>query len=277
MVFLNGQYLEKEKAFVSVMDRGFLFSDGVYEVIPVYHQKVFRLVEHLERLQNSLNALDIENPYSQQQWRDILDKLILDKNTPNQSLYIQITRGVDKTRKHNTTIKLKPTVFIESNDLTPFDFDYLKKGHTCITKEDIRWHRCDIKSISLLANVLYAQTADKNIAETILVRQDRITEGSCSNVFIIKNNVLWTHPENEFILSGITRSVVLELAEKNGLSIKESYFSLTELYDADEVLISSSTREIMPITKVDDKLINGGKVGMFWEKLYLSFQTLKNN
>lgn len=275
MVFLNGQYLEKEKAFVSVMDRGFLFSDGVYEVIPVYNNKIFRLIAHLERLKNSLNALNIQNPYSQNHWQEVLKNLVLEKKTPNQSLYIQITRGVDKTRKHRTTTVLSPTVFVESNDLIPFDFDYLKKGHICITKTDIRWHRCDIKSIALLANVLYAQTVDKNIAETILVRDGVVTEGSSSNVFMIKKNVLWTHPENELILSGITRSVILELAKQNDLTIKESPFSLTQLYNADEVLISSSTREIMPITKVDGKLINGGKVGIFWEKLYLSFQALK--
>jgi D-alanine transaminase len=276
MVFLNGQYLEKNKAFISVMDRGFLFADGIYEVIPVYHKKIFRLTEHLKRLQYSLDAINIKNPYSNEQWETILNKLIEAKKLDNQSVYIQITRGVDEVRKHANTLELKQTIFVETNPLEPFTFDFLQKGHSCLTKEDIRWHRCDIKSIALLANVLYAQTAmDKNIVETILVRNNVVTEGSSSNVFIIKDACLLTHPENEFILSGITRKVVLELAHQIGLKVKEQFFSLDDLYCADEVLISSSTREVMPIIKINNNLINQGKVGKFWEKLYLSFQALK--
>jgi D-alanine transaminase len=275
MVFLNGQYLDKNQAFVSVMDRGFLFSDGVYEVIPVYQKNIFRLSGHLNRLQNSLDAINVDNPYSKTQWQAILERLIEANSSDNQSIYIQVTRGVDKIRKHTTGTKLVPTVFVESNDLYPFDFDFLKKGHFCSTKEDIRWHRCDIKSIALLANVLYAQTVEKDIVETILVRDNVVTEGSSSNIFIIKNNNLYTHPANEFILSGITRQVILELATQIGLEVQEQTFSLEDLCSADEVLISSSTREVMPIVKIDNYLINEGKVGIFWEQLYQGFQILK--
>ncbi|SFV63931.1 D-alanine aminotransferase [hydrothermal vent metagenome] len=238
MVFLNGQFIEQQKAFISVMDRGFLFADGVYEVIPVYNSKIFKVNEHLERLEKNLKELNITISYSKDEIIAIIQKLIKKNNFKHQSIYLQITRGADKDRKHSFQKQLTPTIFIKSSELLPYPFDYLKQGHHCLTQRDIRWGRCDIKSTSLLANVLYAQSAkEQQVEEIILVRDDIITEGASSNVFIIKNNTLITHPENKHILSGITRKTVLEIAESINLKVKEKTFTKDELYNADEVFI----------------------------------------
>ncbi|MDC9714382.1 MAG: aminotransferase class IV [Gammaproteobacteria bacterium] len=277
MVYLNGNFIKKNQASVSVMDRGFLFGDGVYEVIPVYQGKLFRLTAHLKRLQNSLDAIKIPSPHSNNEWLEILNQLLGYSQPLNQSLYLQITRGSDTQRRHSFEA-LTPTVYIESSPLIPKTKQALKQGFSAITQTDIRWSRCDIKATSLLANVLYSQNAKENqVEEIILHRNDIVTEGATSNVFIIKNKTLFTHPSGAHILSGITRDLALESALACKLPINESVFSVDELLNADEVWISSSTREIMPITQIDNQLINHGKIGTYWECVYNHYQQLKND
>ncbi|CAC9530034.1 D-alanine aminotransferase (EC 2.6.1.21) [uncultured Gammaproteobacteria bacterium] len=276
MVYLNGEFIPKDQASVSIMDRGFLFGDGVYEVIPVYSGKIFRLDEHLKRLQNSLNSVQINNPYSAPEWSDILHQLLGLSTESNQSLYLQISRGADISRKHSFE-SLTPTVFIESNPLMPKTKSELEMGFRAMSQPDFRWQRCDIKSTSLLANIMYSQQAKQNsVEEVILHRDSNVTEGATSNVFIIKSDTLLTHPTGKHILSGITRDLVLESAKHCHLNIEESTFTLDHLLMADEVWISSSTREVMPITQVDDRLINNGVIGQHWSHVYDYYQGLKN-
>ncbi|NYT52268.1 MAG: D-amino-acid transaminase [Candidatus Vesicomyosocius endoextente] len=276
MVFLNGEFIKKNQAHISVMDRGFLFGDGVYEVIPIYNGKIFRLDEHLLRLQTSLDSIKIKNPYSPKKWGSILNKLLKFYNNQEQSIYLQISRGITNKRQHSFS-NLTPTVYIESNILLTKTKETLRTGFSAITQPDIRWSRCDIKSTSLLANVMYSQQAkEKNVEEIILYQGTQVTEGATSNVFMIKNNTLYTHPTNVHILSGITRDLVLESAKAYHISIQETSFSIDELDIADELWISSSTREIMPITKVDNKLINNGHIGNVWSRVYDYYQSLKN-
>ena len=257
------------------MDRGFLFGDGVYEVIPVYNGKIFHINEHLKRLQNSLDSIQINNPYSDSKWLDIFQQLLGFSSGSNQSLYLQISRGADTKRKHSFE-SLTPTVFVESNPLTPKSKSELENGFNAITQADFRWQRCDIKSTSLLANIIYSQQAMQNQAEEVILHRDQvITEGATSNVFIVKNNTLFTHPTGPNILSGITRDLVLESALRCNINIKEASFSADELMNADEVWISSSTREVMPITQIDSQLINNGKIGKHWSQVYDHYQELK--
>ncbi len=268
MVFLNGIFVDKDKAFVSVMDRGFLFGDGVYEVIPVYNRKLLKPIEHLNRLQKSLDSVSIKNPYNESEWLDILIKLMSYSISDDQSIYLQITRGSDTKRVH-TYKDLKPSIYIESNILKTRTKKEVSKGYSAITMKDIRWDRCNIKSTSLLANILYSQEAKKaNAEEAILHKNNVITEGSTSNVFLIKNGVLFTHPAGSKILSGITREMVLESAKSINIIVKEEACNLDDIYDCDEVWISSSTRGIIPITKIDDKLLNNGVVGKLWKGVY---------
>lgn len=277
MVYLNGNFVAKNKASISVMDRGFLFGDGVYEVIPVYQGKLFRLDAHLQRLQKSLDAVQISNPYTNEKWLETLKQLLKYSQSDNQSLYLQITRGADTQRKHSFE-NLTPTIYIESNPLTPKDKMHLEKGFSAITSSDIRWSRCDIKATSLLANTMYAQNAkEAQVEEVILHRDNIVTEGATSNVFMIKGDTLHTHPADSYILSGITRDLALESALACHLKIKESGFTTAKLLNADEVWISSSTREIMPITQIDNCVINNGKVGHYWECVYNHYQQLKND
>jgi len=275
MVFLNGTFIEKSKASISVMDRGFLFGDGVYEVIPVYFGKIFRLTEHLDRLQKSLDSIKIPNPYAADKWRSILTELLTLSSAEDQSLYLQITRGSDTQRKHSYG-ELTPTVYIESNPLIPKLQSDLEKGFSAISQEDIRWSRCDIKATSLLSNILYAQQAKQHqVEEVILSRNDLITEGATSNVFMLKDGSLFTHPTGPNILSGITRDLVLISAKACHLDVQETPFTLADIHHADGLWISSSTREIMPITLLNGELINRGVVHSVWKCVYDHYQQLK--
>lgn len=276
MVFLNGNFTPKEKAFISVMDRAFLFGDGIYEVIPVYDNKLFHLQKHIKRLQNSLDLISIKNPYTLKKWQEILLKLINFNNSPNQSIYLQVTRGAD-TKRSYIFENLESNIYIESNPLIVKNKQDLQKGFYAITDNDIRWNKCNIKSTSLLASVLYAQKAKKNkVEEVILHKKNIITEGASSNIFMLKNNTLFTHPANNHILAGVTRDLVLEIAKKYNMKIIEKAFSIDEAYLADGLWISSSTREIMPIIKLNNKMINNGKIDKNWTYVHEEYQKLKN-
>ncbi len=271
-VFLNGEYLPVEKAHISVMDRGFLFGDGIYEVIPVYQGSLFRFEEHLERLENSLKLTRIENPYSREEWRDIMLPLI--DVTKDQYIYFQVTRGAAEKRDHAFPIGVKPTVFMMCNDIAPFNGK--EEGVKAISVEDNRWSACNIKAIALLGNILLRQQAvEKDCAEAILVREGYVTEGSASNVFAVIDGILITPPKNNFILAGITRDVILELAEVNRIPYAEDIISLDALKTASEIWFASSTREILPVIELDGQLIAGGKVGRLWHTMNGLLQSYK--
>ena len=277
MVYLNGNFIPKNKAYVSVMDRGFLFGDGVYEVFPVYGKTIVGEDLHLRRLQEGLDAINIVNPHSTKNWSQLIRELIsYHQDYNNQSIYLQISRGCDDDRKH-THSNLIPTVYMESTSFTSRSKNDLLKGSSAITQNDIRWDQCNTKSISLIANIMYAQEAKKHQAEeAILCRNGVITECSSSNIFIVSNGCIYTHPEGSHILPGVTRKIVLNCANDCQILAKQETFTKQELMQADEVWITSSTREIMPITSIDGILINGGKIGNVWTLVYDRYQELKN-
>ncbi|MDY6980466.1 MAG: D-amino acid aminotransferase, partial [Pseudomonadota bacterium] len=249
--YLNGNYLPLDEACVPVLDRGFIFGDGVYEVIPVYAGKPFRLDHHLQRLNDSLNGVYLSNPLDDETWTLILQQIIERNGGGDQSLYLQITRGVAK-RDHGFPATAQPTVFVMSNPFKPVDSELLEEGVAAITLEDIRWQYCHIKSIALLPNILLRQQAlDADAAEAILLKGDKVTEGAASNVFIVVDGILLTPPKGECLLPGITRDLVVELADRHNVPCEQRDISREELLRADEIWITSSTREILPVTRLD--------------------------
>lgn len=277
IVYLNGEFCPAENAKVSVLDRGFLLGDGVYEVIPVYAGKLFRLQHHLQRLDASLNAIRLANPLSFVEWETLLERLVKENYADNLSIYLQVTRGV-AARDHAFPHQVKPTVFAMANSISSVSEDYYAEGVASITVDDIRWQRCDIKSISLLANVLLRQQAvDQGVAESILIRNGNVTEGAASNVFVVKGGVIQTPPKGPAILPGITRDLVLELAAEHNMACQETEISKGSLYTADEVWLTSSTKEIIPVTQIDGILINNGKLGSVWKQISAIYRAYKQS
>ena len=220
VVYLNGEYLPLEEAKVSVLDRGFLFADGVYEVIPAYGGRLLRQQEHMNRLQTNLDAIRLDNPLSKGEWNEIFERLLTDNPSEDQSIYLQVTRGVAAKRDHGFPENVTQTVFIMVNKIKAVNKEELRPGISAVTLDDIRWKACNIKSISLLGNILLRQQAhDQNAAEAILINDGKAVEGAASNVFIVKDGVIITPPTSSCLLPGITRDLILELAEK---VIKES-------------------------------------------------------
>ena len=256
-VYLNGAFLPIEQACVPVTDRGFLFGDGVYEVIPAYGGRPLRLPHHLQRLQNSLDGIRLANPLSDAQWAEIFNQLLQsnrDRAGPDndQSIYLQVTRGPAPKRDHSFPAQVTPTVYVAANPLPAADPDIAARGIAAVTLDDIRWQWCDIKAITLLANVLMRQrAAEQDAAEALLIRNGLLIEGSSSNVFVVKDGVMRTPPKSPLMLPGITRDLVLELAQAHGLDCRECDIPQAALRDADEIWISSSTREIVPVTRLD--------------------------
>jgi D-alanine transaminase len=277
IVYLNGKYLPDQDACVPVMDRGFIFGDGVYEVIPAYAGHLFRSTEHLQRLQNSLDAIRLPNPHNQTQWQTLLDTLIDKNGGGDLSVYLQVTRGPAK-RDHALPDKVSPTVFAMANPLNPPGKETLKDGIKAITAQDFRWLNCHIKAISLLPNILLRQLAiDAGASESILIRDNVATEGAASNLFIVENNVLITPPKGPFLLPGITRDLILELAKINHISCQEATISEQRLRNADEIWMTSSTKEILPVTQLDAKPVGSGKPGPVWERMVDLFQEFKQS
>ena len=275
IVFLNGKFLPQDQAFVPVMDRGFVFGDGVYEVIPVYGGRLFRLNEHLQRLDNSLAGIRLINPMSPIEWAEILKRLVKDNGGGEQSVYLQVTRG-HAPRDHAFPATTNPTVFISSSPLKPVSPEQLQKGVAAISLEDIRWKYCHIKAIALLPNILLRQQAiDAGAQEAILIRDGVVTEGAASNVFIVKNGVIKTPSKGPFLLPGITRDLVLELAAANGLVSDEGSFDLAALEQADEIWLSSSTREVLPVTRLDNNPVGTGQPGPVWQQIQKLYQAYK--
>lgn len=283
IVYLNGQFLPMSQACVPVLDRGFIFGDGVYEVIPVYSGHPFRLREHLRRLDNSLASLRISNPYTVDEWEKLVLQLLAhnpgatDTEFHDQSLYVHITRGV-APRDHAFPKAVQPTVFMMSNPLlTPSQQQY-EQGVAAISAVDNRWDRCDIKAISLLANVLLKQQAvDANAAESVLFRDGILTEGAASNIFAVENGVILAPPKDKHMLPGITYDLILELAAANNIPVEIGYFTETRIRAADELWISSSTKEVLAITRLDGKAVGNGKPGSLFHRMYGLYQDYKNN
>ncbi|MFU8788516.1 MAG: D-amino acid aminotransferase [Methylobacter sp.] len=271
-VYLNGDYLPLNEAKISVMDRGFLFGDGIYEVIPSYSGTLFRFDEHMERLDNSLSAIRLANPHDPGQWRDILTPL-LDANQ-DQSVYLQISRGVADKRDHAFPELVIPTVFAMSSTIVPFT--NLDSGAKAISIDDTRWALCNIKATTLLANILLRQQAvDQGCAEAILLKDGYVTEGAASNIFAVIDGILITPPKGGEILAGITRDVILELAEQNHIAYSEDIISLDALKTASEIWLTSTTREIVPVVQLDNETIASGNPGPLWQTMNRLFQAYK--
>lgn len=275
MIYLNGSFIRIEDARISVLDRGFIFGDGVYEVLPVYSHKPFRLIEHLRRLQDSLDGIRLKNPHSDVEWKGLLDQIIASNEGNDQYLYLHITRGV-APRDHSFPKDVIPTVFIMSTPLLGSPKELLTTGVSAITANDNRWLRCDIKATSLLPNVLLRQMAtDSNAVETLLLREGFLTEGSSSNIFVIKNEILLAPPKSHLMLPGITYDVVLELADAHDIPYEIREISEYDMRTAHELLLTSSTKEIMPITRLDGKLVGSGKPGKIFAQLHQLYQDYK--
>ena len=275
-VFLNGKILPLEQATVSVLDRGFIFGDGVYELIPVYARVPFRMDEHLTRLERSLGQAKIRNPYSRAQWHSHIYALIDAQAFEDQGLYFQVTRGVAK-RDHAFPNNIEPTVFMMSNPLVNPPAEVVEKGGSAVTAVDNRWFRCDIKSISLIGNVLLRQlSAEQGGVETILFRDGKLTEASASNVFIVKHGTIQSPPKTNLILPGITYDVVVELARANGLPIEFKDVTEAEVRAADEVWVTSSSKEVLAIVELDGKRVGDGRPGPVFRRMYQLYQEFKH-
>lgn len=275
VVFLNDEFLPIEQAKISVLDRGFIFGDGVYEVIPVYSRHAFRLDEHLDRLQSSLDAIRLTNPYSREKWSALIADLVSRNDWDDQYVYLQVTRGVAE-RDHAFPSDCCPTVFISSTPLTRPSEEVRQRGVSAITVVDNRWLRCDIKATSLLPNVLLRQQAiEAGATEAIMLREGFLTEGAASNIFVVKDGRLLAPPKNHLMLPGITYDVVLELAAANEVPVEVREISEYELRTADEVWLTSSTKEILPITVLDGKPVGDGKPGSVFHRLYAFYQEFK--
>lgn len=273
-VYLNGEYLPLSEAKVSVLDRGFLFGDGVYEVIPSYQGDFFRMQDHLDRLQGSMDRIRLDFSYDLEKWLAILTPLL--DVSKDQYIYLQITRGVAAKRDHAFPKNPIPTIFAMCSDIKPFEG--VVTGVKAMTIEDSRWEMCNVKATTLLANVLLRQQAvEQGCAEAILHRNGYVTEGAASNLFAVIDGILITPQKTAEILPGITRQVILELAEQNDFEMSEEIISLEALHMASEIWITSSTREIVPVVELDSEKVGNGVPGPVFQKMNQLFQDYKKS
>ncbi|MCK5639360.1 MAG: D-amino acid aminotransferase, partial [Gammaproteobacteria bacterium] len=253
IVYLNGEFLPADEAKVSVLDRGFIFGDGIYEVIPVYGGRLFRLEHHLNRLDHSLQGIHLENPLPHSQWRSVFEQLVEKNGGSDHSLYLQITRGVAQ-RDHAIPLQNEPTLFAMCNPLKSPNLSTYRQGIEAITIEDIRWKHCNIKAIALLPNILLRQQAiNAGVSDAIMLRDGEVTEGTAANAFIVKNGCVITPPKSNLLLPGITRDLVVELCQEHKIPVEERAILEEELTEADEVWLTSSTKEILPVTRLNGK------------------------
>jgi D-alanine transaminase len=275
MVFLNGQFLPVEEARVPVLDRGFIFGDGVYELVPVYSRVAFRLEEHLARLERSLHETRIRNPYSRPQWNDILYRVVDAQPFEDQGVYLQVTRGVAR-RDHSFPKDAQPTVFMMSNPLVTPPKEAVQDGVAAVSAQDYRWLRCDIKSISLIGNCLLRQlSSEAGAAETILLRDGKLTEASASNVFLVKQGVIVSPPKTNLILPGVTYDVVLELARAAGMPLELREIAEAELRGADEIWLTSSSKEVIAVVSLDSRPVGAGRPGPLFARMHALYQDFK--
>lgn len=272
--FVNGRFLPLSEAAVSVEDRGFQFGDGIYEVIRTYRGEPFRLEAHLERLERSAQAIHLALPYRLTQWTGYIKDAIDRAGYRESKVYLQVTRGV-APRDHQIPEGLAPTVVMTVREMTDLAPRHREEGVGAVTLEDMRWGRCDIKSIDLLPNVLARRHArDAGAFETIFVREGQVTEGTVANVMIVQAGRLVTPPEGPRILPGVTRRVVLELARKEGLPVEERPVTVQELRAANEVFLTSTTVEVLAVVRVDDATISTGRPGELTRRLSTRFRAL---
>jgi len=279
MVYLNGEFVPIEQARISVLDRGFIFGDGVYEVIPVYSRRAFRLPEHLARLGASLSAVRIDNPYADARWTELIERIIAAGPWEDQSVYLQVTRGV-APRIHLFPKGVTPTVFIMNDALVTPSKALIEAGAAAVMLEDFRWQRCDIKSVSLLGNCMLRTMADdQGAVEAILLRDGFLTEAAASNVFIVRGGKVLTPPKSRLILPGITYDVVLEILRESGVAHEVRPVSEAEVRSADEIWCTSSSKEVLAITALDGKPVgrgpSTGKPGPVFGQVYALYQQFK--
>ena len=267
MVYVNGDYVDLHAACLPITDRGLLFGDSVYEVVPAYRGRLFRPIQHIERLDRSLAAIRMTNPLDHQTWLAILQKLADQGPDSDQQIYLQVTRGAYSIRKHAIPDMVAPNVFVFTY-LTPDPNPAMSNREiAAITLDDIRWQRCNIKSTNLLPNVLaHSQAQDEGADEAILVRDGNAIEGTASNLFIVSDGLIITPPRGDYLLPGITRDLVLELAKNNNAPHAEANIGIKELASADEVWLTSSTREIMPVVKLNGRQVGNGAAGPVWQR-----------
>lgn len=276
IVFLNGELIPLSDARVSVLDRGFLFGDAVYEVIPAYDGRLFRLHQHLERLDRSLAAIRMPNPLAAEEWHDMLRTLIERNPGGDQAVYLQVSRGAPDKRDHAIPQGVTPTVFAMSSPLVPRPPAVAEQGIAAVTLEDVRWRYCYIKSTNLLPNVLLRQEAvDQQAEEAILVRGGEVIEGAATNLFLVKAGEILTPPKDERMLSGITRELILELAADGHLPFAERTILERELGTADEIWLTSSMREVVPVTRLNGCAIGNARPGPIWHRMNDLFQAYK--
>ncbi|HTT07334.1 MAG TPA: D-amino acid aminotransferase [Gammaproteobacteria bacterium] len=272
IVYLNGEWVPLSEARVSVLDRGFIFGDGVYEVIPAFAGRLFRPDQHLQRLDNSLMAVRMKNPLTRERWRAVLNTLLERNGGGDQSVYLQITRGVAR-RDHVLPEPVPPTVFAMSSPAVRQN----RQPVTAIVCEDIRWKWCQIKSTALLANVLMRLAAQEHGAyEALLIRDGWLTEGAASNVFIVTDGIVKTPPHSENLLPGITRDLIVELLAAHRIPHAETAVGEAELRAADEIFLTSSVREVVPVVKLDDKPVGAGVPGPVWERVVALYEQFRN-
>jgi D-alanine transaminase len=275
IVYLNGRFLPVADAHVSVLDRGFIYGDGVYELVPVYGREPFRLPHHLARLQRSMDGIGLSNPHSPAQWEAIIRDLVARQPWADQGVYFQVTRGVAK-RDHAFPQGVPPTVFMMSNPLPTPSREQVERGVAVVTADDNRWHRCDLKTISLLGNVLMRQlAADVGAVETVMFRDGYLTEASASNVLVVRDGVIVVPPKDHLILPGVTYDATMEFAREAGIPLAVQPVSRAQALAADEMWLSSSTKEVLAITTVDGQPFAGGRPGPVFRRMWDLFQAKK--
>jgi D-alanine transaminase len=270
--YLNGAYLPLADARVSPLDRAFLFGDAVYEVVPVYAARPFRLAQHLERLDRSLGGIRMPAPLPRKRWGEICQELVSRNGAREASLYIQVTRGAEFGRNHAWPEDLQPTVFAYCTELAPLPPTLLAQGVAAVTAADTRWARRDIKSTALLANILLKKLgADAGAYETIMLEKGELTEGSSTTVHVVQDGAIATPPNGHHILPGTTRDVVTELADRLGLSHASSAVSEARLRNADEIWLAFSTRGLLPVTTLDGARVGTGRPGPLFNRMFAAF------
>ena len=275
IVYLNGRYLPIDEAKIPVLDRGFIYGDGVYELIPVYKRRPFRLPQHLARLQHSLDGIRLANPHTEAEWTSILSEVIARQPFDDQGVYFQVTRGVAK-RDHSFPAGVAPTVFMMSNPLATPTAEQVEQGVAVVTADDNRWQRCDLKTISLVGNVLMRQlAADAGAVETVMFRDGNLTEASASNVLVVIRGKIVAPPKDNQILPGITYGAVYEFAREAGMPFEMRSVSRAEVQVADEMWLSSSTKEVIAVTTMDGRPFSAGVPGPLFRKMYALFQAHK--
>jgi len=275
-VYLNGRFVPREEACIPVTDRGLLFADSVYEVIPAYAGVPFRAQQHLDRLQRSLAAVRLPDPMSREQWLQMIGTLCQGCPSRDQSIYIQVTRGSYPTRALRLPAQAEPNVIAFVSPIPERDPRIAREGLKAITIEDIRWHRCDIKSTNLLANILaQAQALEKQADDAIFIRDGIAKEGTASNLFIVLDGLLLTPPNSDELLAGVTRDLVMELAAEAGIAHAEASIAEADLYAAEEIWLSSSTREVAPLVRLNDHTVGDGRPGRHWQRMDQLYQAAK--